>query len=87
MGQHRPKPPPPPGTVVVPKGDAEGHELAIMEFLQSYINEHDYSPSIAEIGRHINRSHPTVLRHLKTLEDKGYIKSAPKHRTITIVTN
>ena len=86
-----PTPPKPrtiaPGTVRLPHGDDAGNQLAVMEFLQTYINLHGYSPTVIEIGEHINRTRPTVRKALNALEGAGLITRAPNNRAITIVTD
>ena len=75
----------PAGTVRMARGDNDGNEQAVLDFLQSYINEHGYSPTITEIGVHINRARPTVNNFLASLEGKGYIRRAPNSRAIVTV--
>jgi repressor LexA len=47
----------------------------IYDFLNGFINEHGYAPSIAEIGEHFGLSSPaTIHKHLTNLEAKGLIQ-------------
>lgn len=59
----------------------------IYEFIKSYIEVNNYSPSIREISVGVGlKSSSTVHGHLDTMRDKGYINfmdSLP--RTISIV--
>lgn len=58
----------------------------ILAFLEEYVNEKGYPPSIREIG---NAFHISSLRgvtvHLDALERKGMIKRANTSRSITII--
>lgn len=47
----------------------------LLEFVQKYIKEHGYGPTLGEIGKGLGLSSPaTVHEHLKTLEAKGVIR-------------
>ncbi len=47
----------------------------VLDFLAEFIAENHYSPSFEEIAGHLNLASPsTVHRHLKVLEEKGYLK-------------
>ncbi|MFB6212727.1 MAG: LexA family protein [Candidatus Magasanikbacteria bacterium] len=51
----------------------------VLEFIQDYINEHDYSPTLEEIAEHIGVSTvSTVHEHLQKLKDKNYIEIQDK---------
>ena len=58
----------------------------IFEYIQGYIQKHDYAPSLDEIKKHFRlSSKATVHQHLKALEDKGYLKrTANRIRAIDI---
>jgi len=64
--------------------EIERKELAILRFIQTYITEHYYPPSMAEIAGAIpakngNPSSASVIaRYLLKLEELGYITSQPK---------
>ncbi|MBM4307256.1 MAG: transcriptional repressor LexA [Deltaproteobacteria bacterium] len=46
----------------------------IFEFIQGFIREKGYPPSIREIGEHFHIYPRAVFDHLKALERKGYLK-------------
>lgn len=46
----------------------------ILEFIQGFIRERGYPPSIREIGGHFHIYPRAVFDHLKALERKGYLK-------------
>lgn len=58
----------------------------ILDFIQAYQIQHGYPPSIREIGAAVGlRSTASVARHLKSLEDEGYITHPPlKGRAWTV---
>lgn len=48
----------------------------ILDFIISFIEENGYAPTFQEIGEYFDLSSPaTVHQHIKTLEEKGYLKS------------
>lgn len=56
----------------------------ILEYLQGYIEQHGYAPTIQEIGRHFHlNSTATVHKHLTALEQMGLIERS-QHRTRAI---
>lgn len=58
----------------------------ILVFLEEYVNEKGYPPSIREIGNAFNISSLRgVTVHLDALERKGMIKRANTSRSITII--
>ncbi|MCS6775971.1 MAG: transcriptional repressor LexA [Chloroherpetonaceae bacterium] len=58
----------------------------ILAFLEEYVNEKGYPPSIREIGTAFNISSLRgVTVHLDALERKGMIKRANTSRSITII--
>lgn len=59
----------------------------IFEYLREYLEENGYSPSLEEIGRHFAiKSMNGVHKHLKVLEERGYIKRlANKARSIQLI--
>jgi SOS-response transcriptional repressor LexA len=83
--RREPPPPPPPGTVRLSRGDAEGYERVIMDFIQSYTDLNGYEPSVTEVAEHINRERITAGVYLKSLAEKGYIKRHPRTRAIILV--
>jgi repressor LexA len=47
----------------------------ILDYLNEFIQQHGYAPSLEEIGRRFNLSSlATVHKHLTNLQDKGFIK-------------
>ena len=46
----------------------------ILNFIISYINKHDLSPTFEEIGRRFKRALSTIHEHVTGLESKGLIK-------------
>jgi repressor LexA len=47
----------------------------ILDYLQEFIQQHGYAPSLEEIGRRFGLSSlATVHKHLTNLEEKGFIK-------------
>lgn len=58
----------------------------ILVFLEEYVNDKGYPPSIREIGNNFNISSLRgVTVHLDALERKGMIKRANTSRSITII--
>ncbi len=52
----------------------------IIDFLDDYIAEHGYAPTLEEIGTKFGLSSPaTVHKHLTNLEDKGLIRRKWNH--------
>ena len=62
-------------------------QRAVLECIQQCIEEKGYAPTVRDICKVLNLSSPsTVHVHLKSLEEKGYIKrDALKSRSITLV--
>jgi repressor LexA len=49
----------------------------ILDYLNEFIQQHGYAPSLEEIGRRFNLSSlATVHKHLTNLQDKGFIRRA-----------
>jgi repressor LexA len=47
----------------------------ILDYLQEFIQQHGYAPSLEEIGRRFSLSSlATVHKHLTNLQDKGFIR-------------
>lgn len=59
----------------------------LLDYLQSYIGEHRYAPTLEEIGRHFGlASLATVHKHLQNLERKGLIRRlANQSRALELV--
>lgn len=50
----------------------------LLEFIQKFIKEHGYGPTLMELCKGMNLSSPaTVHEHLKALEQKGVIRKNP----------
>ena len=49
----------------------------ILDYLNDFIQQHGYAPSLEEVGRRFNLSSlATVHKHLTNLQEKGFIKRA-----------
>jgi repressor LexA len=61
-------------------------QQAVLDVIEQYIREKGYGPTVREICSALNLSSPsTVHVHLRSLEDKGYIKRDPlKSRSIAL---
>src|SRR2546425_13214981 len=59
----------------------------MVDYLQHYIEEHGYAPTLAEIGQYFGMSSlATVHKHLNNLEAKGFILRTHNHsRALEIV--
>lgn len=59
----------------------------ILDFLNEFIEQHGYAPSLEEIGRRFSLSSlATVHKHLTNLQDKGFIKRAwNRSRSVELV--
>src|SRR5215475_10931267 len=52
----------------------------MVDYLEQYITEHGYAPTLAEIGQHFGLSSlATVHKHLRNLEQKGAIRREHNH--------
>lgn len=50
----------------------------LLRFVQTFIDEHGYSPSLREIGNGCFMSKPTAYRHIMRLVELGYMQVTPK---------
>ena len=59
----------------------------ILDYLQEFIQQHGYAPSLEEIGRRFSLSSlATVHKHLTNLEEKGFIRrSWNRSRSVELV--
>jgi repressor LexA len=59
----------------------------ILDYLNDFIQEHGYAPSLEEIGRRFNLSSlATVHKHLTNLQEKGFIRRAwNRSRSVELV--
>jgi repressor LexA len=52
----------------------------LIDYLNNYISEHGYAPTLAEVGAYFGLSSlATVHKHLHNLEEKGFIKRQHNH--------
>lgn len=57
----------------------------ILEFIRSYLAEHGYPPSRAEIGDEIGVSGTQISKHLRMLQEQGMVRLGSGNRTIALV--
>ena len=59
----------------------------ILDFLNEFIEQHGYAPSLEEVGRRFGLSSlATVHKHLTNLQDKGFIRRAwNRSRSVELV--
>ncbi len=46
----------------------------VLTFIQNYFNENNYSPTLEEIAKKLNRSVSTIHQFIKMLVEKGYLE-------------
>src|SRR5262245_4421115 len=60
-------------------------QQAILDFIDDYVKDNAFPPSIREIGRHFGIYPATVQDHISALERKGYLqKKRFQSRTLSI---
>src|SRR5262245_33540388 len=60
-------------------------QRAILDFINEYVNDNGFPPSVREIGRHFGIYPATVQDHISALERKGYIqKKRFQSRTLSV---
>jgi len=60
-------------------------QQAILDFIQKYLEEHQYPPSVREIGKHFGIYPATVQDHLSALQRKGCLqKQRFQSRSISV---
>jgi repressor LexA len=60
-------------------------QQAILDFIQNHMDEHQYPPSIREIGSHFGVYPATVQDHISALERKGFLqKQRLQSRTLSL---
>ena len=66
--------------------DLSDRQHEILTFIHEYVAVRGYPPSVRDIGEAVGLSSPsTVHAHLRTLQEKGYIRTDPtKPRTIEL---
>ena len=71
----------------MPRVKKEGIEEQILEFIESFVREKGYSPSVREIGSAVGFKSPsTVHLYLKKLEEDGKLsQDSSKTRSISLV--
>ncbi len=70
----------------VPRVKKEGVEEKILEFIESFIKENGYPPSVREIGSAMGfKSSSTIHSYIKRLEEEGKLsQDSSKTRSITL---
>lgn len=68
-------------------GLSSSRQEEVLSYIKRYINENAYSPTVREIADGVGiNSTSTVMRYLKILEGKGFIRKQPDSpRTIEVV--
>ena len=52
----------------------------MVDYLENYIEQHGYAPTLAEVGEYFGLSSlATVHKHLRNLENKGFIRRMHNH--------
>ena len=46
----------------------------ILDFIENYIKENDYSPSLEEVAKRFNLAISTVHGHIEGLKERGYLE-------------
>ena len=60
-------------------------QQAILDFINDYISEHQYPPSVREIGKHFGIYPATVQDHISAIERKGFLqKKRFQSRTLSV---
>jgi repressor LexA len=60
-------------------------QQAILDFIQDYLDKHQYPPSVREIGRNFGIYPATVQDHLSAIERKGFLKKKKfQSRTLSV---
>jgi repressor LexA len=60
-------------------------QQTILDFINEYVNENGFPPSVREIGRQFNIYPATVQDHISALERKGYLqKKRFQSRTLSV---
>jgi repressor LexA len=69
-----------------PLEELTDRQREILSFIAEHVTEKGYPPSVREIGEAVGLSSPsTVHAHLRTLQDRGYLRTDPtKPRTIEL---
>ena len=60
-------------------------QQAILDFINAYVEEHQYPPSVREIGRQFGIYPATVQDHISAIERKGFLqKKRFQSRTLSV---
>jgi repressor LexA len=60
-------------------------QQSILDFINEYIAEHQYPPSVREIGKHFGIYPATVQDHISAIERKGFLqKKRFQSRTLSV---
>ena len=60
-------------------------QQAILDFINNYIADHQYPPSVREIGKHFKIYPATVQDHISAIERKGFLqKKRFQSRTLSV---
>ena len=59
----------------------------VLVFMKMYISQHNFPPTIREIGEYFNISVKGAHDHVAALKKKGYINSDKRSRTIELLKN
>jgi repressor LexA len=60
-------------------------QQAILDFIHAYLDQHQYPPSVREIGKHFGIYPATVQDHISAIERKGFLqKQRFQSRTLTV---
>lgn len=60
-------------------------QQSLINYIERYLQMHEYAPSIAEIADGLQLASPTILQHLRALEKKGMIKRSKLARSLHLV--
>ncbi len=60
-------------------------QLEVLDFIIDFVREHRYAPTLREMADHFDLSRVTILQHLESLEEEGYLeRQSHKARGITV---
>lgn len=66
---------------------ATPRQLEVLRFIRDFRNHHGYSPSMQEIGDHLQLTKVTVFEHIGALEKKGLLLRGAKHKARSLQVN
>jgi repressor LexA len=55
-------------------------QLEILRYIRDFRREHGFSPTMKEIGDHLNLTKVTVFEHVEAVERKGLLLRGAKHK-------